>query len=234
MVWEDGGGNPASYPILNGRDSRLVPESSRLNVRVPSPRCQIFPVWAATNQNRRDAPRQAPYFLSRRRQKVSKNAFPCGEHALARLRCAEESFPPSNPAETPWSQSRLRSRVVGRMPLCNSALRSQRLWWFKGFKTKKRRRSLRIAGCRNNHHPAQWSQRRRAAPTTPRVFRTLRPPHPNAGGSPGSFGFFSEPNQKSNSFGGTRSADFESPLAPLFQGRKPLRLRIRSNQVSCC
>ena len=72
----------------------------------------------------------------------------------------------------------------------------------EAFKTKQRRSSLRIAACGNNHHPAQMEPTKTRRPYITRGVRTLRPLRPHAGGSPGSFGYFSGPNQKSDSSGG--------------------------------
>jgi hypothetical protein len=128
-----GAADSATLRNLIGFHSQLVPESSLMKGGLPCPRCKIFPAWA-TGPNRRDAPRQAPYFLSRRRQKVSKKRLP--------LRGACARAGPVPRISLVVNQPRRGSVVTiaapitgcfGRMLFCNSALRGQRLWLCRGF-----------------------------------------------------------------------------------------------------
>ncbi len=150
-------------------------------------------------------------------KKQAKIAFPCGGHPFASLQSFEQ--PLHHPrlsalrGDNRVSDQRLSAPYCSATPFCvvrgSGVLKAEKTW--------QRRSSLRIEHAGTTTTLCRWSKRRRAVPTSPRATRMLRPPRPHAGGSPGSFGYFSKPNQKSNSSGGTRPADFKSSLAPHFQ-----------------
>ena len=207
-----------TFYYLIGFHSQLVPGSSLMKGGWPCPRGKIFPAWAI-GPNRRDAPRQAPYFLSRRRPKVSKKRLPLRGACARAVPVPRLSLVDNQPRR--GSVITIASPIAGRWPhallqLCSA--RSEALVVEKHLKPSS-------AGVRSAKQHAgtittlrRWSKRRRAGPISPGGVPILRSLRPHAGGSPGSFGYFSEPNQISNASGGTRPADLESPLAPLSQG----------------
>ncbi len=157
---------------------------------LPCPRCKIFPAWG-TSPNRRDAPRQAPYFLSRRRQKVRKNAFPLRGACARAVPVPRLSLVDNQPRR--GSGVTIASPIAGRWPHALLQLwsaRSEALVVEKLLKPSS-------AGVRSAKQHAEtittlrrWSKCRRAGPISPGGVRILRSLRPHAGGSPGSFGYF--------------------------------------------
>jgi hypothetical protein len=126
--------------------------------------------------------------------------------------------------------SRLRSRVVGRRLFSSFALRGQRLWWFKGFEIQAAPELQTFSQTAGTTTTAcRWSARRRAAPKRTNGGSRVPPAATvfHAGGSPGSFGYFSAPSQKSNSSGGTRPAGsvFRRTDAMIAKSRQTPELR---------
>ena len=175
--------------------SQRVPKSSLVRGGLTGPRGEIFP-GGGTNLNRRDAPRQAPYFLSRRRQKVSKKRLPlrgaCGrDGAVLPTTLGAIQLLSGSVAIIASPITELSPAYLPSAPFC--VVRGS--GGLKTFKTKQRRRSLRIAACRDNHYHAQMEQTKTRRPSaSPLSGHRPKPPRPHAGGSPDSFGYFSKPN----------------------------------------